>query len=171
MTTARQKKIKQVMAKRQNDLHVIIENVDDPHNIGAILRSCDAFGVGEVHLLYTKNKPPRMQELRTKAAASAVKWLKITKWTSLTALTRYLKKQKIKIATTGLTEKSIDVRTLDCTQPIAFVLGNEHEGVSSRMLKAAHLNVTIPMIGFIQSFNVSVAGALLLYEAFRQRES
>jgi len=157
------------MGNRQKDLHVIIEHVDDPHNIGAILRSCDAFGVGEVHLLYTKKKPPRMQELKTKAAASAVKWLKITKWTSVTALVRYVKKQKIRIVTTGLTKKAIDLPALNCAQPIAFVLGNEHDGVSPQMLKAAHDNVNIPMVGFVQSFNVSVAAALLLYESFRQR--
>lgn len=159
------------MSRRQKTLAVVLENVDDPHNVGAILRSCDAFGVGEVHLLYTINKAPKNRELRSKSAASAAKWLKITKWDSVSKLTAYLKKKKFKIAVTKLTGSSIDPAQADLAAPVAIVIGNEHDGVSDQLSKKADLNLVIPMQGFVQSFNVSVAAALLLYEAFRQRAS
>lgn len=170
MTPAREQKILSVLSRRQPDLAVIVENVDDPHNIGAILRSCDAFGVGAVHLLYTKGKPPRMSELRTKAAASALKWLSVEKWDSLPELVKELKKRKQKIAVTTLTGKAKEPAKTDLTQPIAIAIGNEHDGVSKALVKAADINLRIPMYGFVQSFNVSVATALILSEAARQRD-
>lgn len=169
MTPTRKNKIEQVMSRRQKTLAVVLENVDDPHNVGAILRSCDAFGVGEVHLLYTINKAPKNRELRSKSAASAAKWLNIKKWDSVSKLAAYLKKKKFKIAVTKLTGSSIDPAAADLAAPVAIVIGNEHDGVSDQLAKKADLNLVIPMVGFVQSFNVSVAAALLLYEAFRQR--
>ena len=171
MTPAREKKIVSVLSRRQPDLSVIVENVDDPHNIGAILRSCDAFGVGAVHLLYTKDKPPRMSELRTKAAASALKWLTVEKWDSLPKLVKELKKRKQKIAVTALTGKAKEPAKTDLTVPLAIAIGNEHDGVSKALVKAADINLRIPMYGFVQSFNVSVATALILYEASCQRDA
>lgn len=170
MTPERKQKIQKVLSKRDAGLAVVLENVDDPHNVGAILRSCDAFGVGEVHLLYTINKAPKNRQLKSKSAASAAKWLKITKWDSLAKLTAYLKKKKFKIAVTHLIKDSVDPASIDLAKNnIAIVIGNEHDGVSEALAKKADLNLIIPMVGFVQSFNVSVAAALLLYEAFRQR--
>jgi len=171
MTPERKKKINNVLSHRQKDLAVVLENVDDPHNVGAILRSCDAFGVGEVHLLYTINKPPRNRQLKSKSAASAAKWLKITKWDSLPKLVAYLKRKKMAIAVTRLVDASVDPATVNLRKPIALVIGNEQDGVSDAMAKKATINLKITMVGFIQSFNVSVAAALLLYEAIRQRAS
>lgn len=169
MTPERTKKIKDVMSHRQSTLAVVLENVDDVHNVGAILRSCDAFGVGEVHLLYTINKAPRNYQLRSKSAASATKWLKITKWDSVAKLATYLKRKKMLIAVTRLDDSSVDPANVDLTQPIAIVIGNEKVGVSEALAKKATLNLKLPMVGFVQSFNVSVAAALLMYESFRQR--
>ncbi len=169
MTPERTKKIKDVMSHRQSSLAVVLENVDDVHNVGAILRSCDAFGIGEVHLLYTINKAPRNYQLRSKSAASATKWLKITKWDSVAKLATYLKRKKMLIAVTRLDDSSVDPANVDLTQPIAIVIGNEKDGVSEALAKKATLNLKLPMVGFVQSFNVSVAAALLMYESFRQR--
>lgn len=170
MTPERKKKIEQVMSHRQSTLAVVLENVDDPHNVGAILRSCDAFGVGEVHLLYTINKPPKNSQLKSKSAASAAKWLKITKWDSVAKLSAYLKRKKFAIAVTRLSDKSVDPASVDLKKPVAIVIGNEKDGVSEALAKKAAINLKIPMVGFIQSFNVSVAAALLLYESSRQRQ-
>ena len=170
MTPERQKKIEAVLDKRQPTLHVVLENVDDPHNVGAVLRSCDAFGVVDVHLLYPKGKMPRMGEIRSKSAASAAKWLRFTKWDSPKKLIAFFKKNKVAIVATHMSAKAKDPAKVDLAAPVALVLGNEHEGVSKEMLKAASANVLIPMVGFVQSFNISVAASLLLYEAYRQRE-
>ncbi len=170
MTPERKKKIEAVLEKRQPTLHVVLENVDDPHNVGAVLRSCDAFGVVDVHLLYTKKRAPRLGEIRSTSAASAVKWLRINKWDSVKKLVAHLKKQKVTLVATHMSSKAKDPAKIDLAGPVAIVLGNEHDGVSPELLKASKENVLLPMVGFVQSFNVSVAGALLLYEAYRQRE-
>jgi tRNA (guanosine-2'-O-)-methyltransferase len=170
MTPKRRKKIEAVLDKRQPTLQVVLENVDDPHNVGAVLRSCDAFGVIDVHLLYPKGKLPRMREIKSKSAASAAKWLRFTKWDSPKKLIAFLKKKKIAIVATHMSAKAKDPAKVDLTRPVALVLGNEHAGVSAELLKAADANVLIPMVGFVQSFNISVAASLLLYEAYRQRE-
>ncbi len=171
MLPARRKKIETVMALRRQDLSVVLDNVFDPHNVAAILRSCDAFGVGEVHLLYTTHPMPHLRDLRGKAAASAAKWLTIVKWQDAKKLVRYLKKKKQRIAVTDLSKEAVDPREARLSDPVALVIGNEHEGVSKEMTAAADVNLKIPMIGFVQSFNVSVAAALLLYEAYRQSET
>lgn len=171
MTPERKKKIQWVKDHRQPTLAVVLENIDDPHNVGAILRSCDAFGVGEVHLLYTAgHKSPPSRVLRGKSSAAAAKWLTIKKWDSVAKLAAYLKKKRMKIAVTRLTDKSVDPAEADLSKPIALAIGNEHEGVSDALAKKASLNLKIPMVGMVQSFNVSVAAAILLYEAFRQRQ-
>jgi len=167
MTPDREQRIATVMSRRQKDLQVILENVDDPHNIGAILRSCDAVGVGTVHLLYTKGKPPRMQELRTKAAASAAKWLEIKKWTSLDDCLAALNAAPLYVAT--LSEKGKAPWELELASPCTIAVGNEHDGPSPELTDAADAIITIPMQGFVESFNVSVATAICLTEAMRQR--
>ena len=171
MTPARKKKIEKVAAHRQKDLAVVLDHVDDPHNIGAILRSCDAFGIDQVHLLYEKNRPPRLGKLKTKSAASAAKWLNIKKWYSSAELIAALHKEKKRIVVTDLSKKAKDLTKTDLTVPLAIVIGNEHDGVSQAMSNAADLNIKIPMVGFVQSFNVSVAAAILMYEAVRQRNA
>jgi tRNA (guanosine-2'-O-)-methyltransferase len=171
MTPERRKKIERALDHRQPDLAVVIDNVWDPHNVGAILRTCDAFGVLDVHLFYSQHPMPKMQELKGKSAASAAKWLRITKWTSAKKLIAHLKKQKMAIVTTDLAAKAHAPKDLAFAKPTALVLGNERDGVSPELSKAATANVQIPMVGFVGSFNVSVAAALLLYEAFRQREA
>ncbi|MEK7473451.1 MAG: RNA methyltransferase [Patescibacteria group bacterium] len=170
MTPERKKKIEAVLDKRQPTLHVVLENVDDPRNVGAVLRSCDAFGVIDVHLLYPKGRMPRMREIKSKSTASAAKWLRFTKWEKPKDLITFFKKKKIAIVATHLSAEATDVAQVDMSAPVAIVLGNEHDGVSKEMLKAADANVLLPMVGFVQSFNISVAAALLLYEAYRQRE-
>jgi tRNA (guanosine-2'-O-)-methyltransferase len=166
MTPEREQRIKEVMARRQKDLQVIIENVDDPHNLGAILRSCDAVGVGAVHLLYTKDKPPRMQELRTKSAASAVKWLEIKKWTSVEECVAAIG-APIYVAT--LEDRGRAPWECDLASACAIAVGNEHDGPTPELVAAAKGIITIPMQGFVESFNVSVATAICLAEAMRQR--
>lgn len=166
MTPEREKKIASVMARRQKDLQVIIENVDDPHNLGAILRSCDAVGVQTVHLLYTKGRLPRMQELRTKAAASAVKWLEIKKWTSVEECIAAIS-SPIYVAT--LANNGCAPWDTDLASPCAIAVGNEHDGPSEELVAAAQGIITIPMQGFVESFNVSVATSICLAEAMRQR--
>lgn len=158
----------EVLARRQPDLTVVIENVHDPHNISAVLRSCDAVGLLTVHLVYTVEEWP---ELSRTSSASAVKWLDIVRHPSIEACYAALRAQGFTIYATHLEAASHDLYDLDLTQPVALVFGNEHRGVSPEAVAGADGTVIIPMMGMVQSLNISVACAVSLYEALRQRRA
>ena len=166
LTENRKKKIITVLSKRQPNLTIVLENIWDPHNVSAILRTCDAVGVGEVYLIYNKAKFPRLGK---KSSASALKWMKINKFTTVKDCYRALKKKGFKIYATHMGERAKDLYKLKLTGKVALVLGNEHEGLSAEAYKRADVNFLIPMVGMVQSLNVSVSAAICLYEAMRQK--
>lgn len=166
----RQERIDHVKTQRWQDLELVLEQIDDPHNIGAILRTCEAVGIQTVHLVYSDSKPPRLSEL-VDTAMSAVKWLDIKKWESVAACVKDLKKRGLAIRVTALASSGKPQWDFDWIKPSAIVVGNEKSGVSPEFLKAADEIVTIPMRGFIQSLNVSVSAAVVMEEALRQRLS
>jgi tRNA (guanosine-2'-O-)-methyltransferase len=155
-----------VLARRQPDLTVVLENVHDPHNLSAVLRSCDAVGIGTVHLVYTWEERPKLSRA---SSASAVKWLCIVEHSSIADCYQALRAKGFRIYATHLGEASLDLYELDLVQPTALVFGNEHRGVSREALALADAGVVIPMMGMVQSLNISVACAVSLYEALRQR--
>ena len=159
-------KVRQVLACRQPDLTVVLENIHDPHNVSAILRSCDAVGVLRVELLYTLEKFPRIGR---KSSSSANKWIGWRKHTSVDQCYALLREEGFTVCATHLGESSVSLYELDLTKRVALVFGNEHRGVSDEAASKADTNFQIPMIGMIQSLNVSVACAVSLYEALRQR--
>ncbi|HUI10545.1 MAG TPA: RNA methyltransferase [Bacteroidota bacterium] len=162
----RAEKFRRVLAFRQSDLTVVLENIHDPHNVSAILRSCDAVGVLRVELLYTKEKFPRIGR---KSSSSANKWLDRRKHTSVEECYACLRREGFRIYATRLGESSRSLYDIDLHRPAALVFGNEHRGVSDEAASLADDNFHIPMVGMIQSLNVSVAAAVALYEAHRQR--
>ncbi|MCX7736824.1 MAG: RNA methyltransferase [Candidatus Kapabacteria bacterium] len=167
-TPERMEKLRKVLEKRQPDLTLVIENVDDPHNVSAVVRSCDAVGVYDVCLVYTEGR--EFPELGAKSSASAKKWLNFRKFRSIKECYEELRKENKKIYTTHLNRESKSLYDLDLTQPVALVFGNEHSGVSDEAVELADGNFLIPQVGVIQSLNISVACAVSLYEAFRQRQ-
>jgi len=164
----RQERIAQVQAQRWLDLELVLEQIDDPHNIGAILRTCDAVGIRTVHLVYTDSKPPRLSEMAD-TAKSAAKWLDIKKWDNVTACAQDLKARGLRVHVTALATQGKPQWDFDWTKPSAIVVGNEQSGVSQGFLGASDGIVAIPMRGFVQSLNVSVAAAVVMEEALRQR--
>ena len=164
----RLEKLKGVLSKRQNDLTIVLENIADPHNLSACLRSCDAVGVLEVCLIYDGSQ--EFPKLGEKSSASARKWIDYKKFRSVRECYEYLRLQNYKIYTTHLSGDSVSLYSLDLTKPTALVLGNEHAGVSKEAVELADGNYLIPQVGMIQSLNISVACAVSLYEAYRQRE-
>lgn len=155
-------------AQRFASLAVIIESVDDPHNLGAILRTCDAVGVGEIHLVYP-TKAPRMRELKTNSAASAAKWLNIKKATSIKGCISSLHRRGFKVLVTALSDKGKPQWKWNLKGKVAIAMGNEHSGASPDLLRLSDGIITIPMRGMVQSLNVSVATAVVLEDALRQR--
>lgn len=145
---------------------MILENIHDPHNVGAIFRSADAVGIDELQLLYTREKFP---ELHPKVTASGAKWVNQKQYSDPDKLISDLHKRNFKIYTTHLAEDAVSIHDIDWTQPSAIVVGNENRGVSSELTERADNNILIPMFGMVESLNVSVATAVILFEACRQR--
>jgi len=165
-TDRRLQKIRRVLRQRQTDLTVVLENIHDPHNVSAILRSADAVGIAEVHLVYTTEEFPKIGR---KSSASASKWVGRWKWQSVEKCYSTLREQGFKIYASQLDSKSVSLFNLNLTKKIALVFGNEHRGVSEEAVALADARFMIPMYGMIESLNVSVACAVSLYEASRQR--
>jgi tRNA (guanosine-2'-O-)-methyltransferase len=167
-TQQRQQKIAAVLQRRQPDLTVVLENVHDPHNVSAVLRTCDAVGVLEVHLLYTVEPFP---ELSHRTSASAYKWVELQRHRSVRECIERLRAERKRLWVAAPHPEARSLYELDLTIPVALIFGNEHRGVSPELLAAADGVYAIPQVGMVQSLNISVACAVSLYEAFRQRWS
>jgi len=168
MTPERAEKIKRILNHRQPGLVVVMENVNDPHNISAVLRTCDAVGIQDVFILSTK--VPRHARLNNPSAASAFGWLTIHQFEDTEACMAAVRQRADKIYATHLGVQSHSLYDLNLTENVALVFGNEHAGVTEECLKHCDGNFIIPMVGMVQSLNISVACAITLYEAFRQRQ-
>ncbi len=166
MTKRRKEKILNVLRQRQPNLTLVLEDIYDPHNVSAIFRTADAVGILEVQLVYANEKFPKLGK---KSSASAIKWVKRRNYKSIKDCYDQLHKEGFSIYATHLGKNSKTLYELDLTKKVALVFGNEHRGVSSEAAELADENFQIPMIGMIQSLNVSVACAVSLYETFRQR--
>ncbi len=166
ITPERLAKITAAVKARQFSLRVVLENIHDPHNVSAIFRTCDAVGVPKVTLLYNIEQFPKISKT---SSASSVKWVEKEKCDNVEECFNNLRAQGFKIIATALNEKAKNLYDLDLTQKVAIVMGNEHRGVSDEVLQYADEIMYIPMRGMIQSLNVSVATAVILYEAQRQR--
>jgi len=165
-TERRLARLEEVIRKRQPDLTVVMENIHDPHNVSAIFRTCDAVGIMNVDLVYTVEKFPRIGK---KSSSSANKWVEHRKHKSVEECFALLRGEGSRIFATRLEPGARTLYDLDMTQRIAFVFGNEHRGVSEEASRLADECIQIPMFGMIESLNVSVAAAVCLYEALRQR--
>jgi tRNA (guanosine-2'-O-)-methyltransferase len=168
MTSQRLEKLTSVLAKRQNDITIVLENVFDPHNISAVMRTCDAVGVQEIYILNTKI--PRHKKWGPKSSSSAAKWLTVLQYENAEECFSSLRKRYSSILTTHLSDDAVSLYQVDFTKSIALVFGNEHNGVSDEIRALADGNFVIPQVGIIQSLNISVACAVTLYEAFRQKD-
>ncbi len=165
-TEKRLNKIINVVTARQFSLRVVLENIHDPHNVSAIFRTCDAVGVPQVDLLYTQEEFPKISKV---SSASSKKWIDQKRYNSTDECVKQLRSDGFKIYGTILSDKAENIYNLDLTEKIAIVMGNEHRGISDEIIDACDKHIYIPMRGMIQSLNVSVATAVVLYEAQRQR--
>ena len=169
MTPERKEKLMTVLKKRQTDLAVVLENVFDPHNISAVMRTCDAVGVQDVYVLNTKI--PKHKKWGQRSSSSAVKWLTIHEFENAEECFIDLRKKYSKILTTHLSSDAVSLHAIDFTKSIALIFGNEHSGVSEEIRVMADGNFVIPQAGIIRSLNISIACAVTLYEAYRQKEN
>jgi tRNA (guanosine-2'-O-)-methyltransferase len=169
MTPERSHKLLDVLSKRQASLTVVLENIEDPHNVSAVMRSCDAVGIQDIYIL--TSKIPRHKKWGYRSSSSAAKWLTVHQFDNTAACIAALRKNYDKIFTTHLSSDAVSLYGMDLTQSIALVFGNEHGGLSEEIRAAADGNFIIPQAGIIRSLNISVACAVTIYEAFRQRKA
>ncbi len=166
LTEDRRKKIERVVQGRCFSNVVVMENIYDRGNISAVMRSAEALGFSQVHLIELGEKFKESQ----RTTAGADKWVEIKKWKSTADCVRELKAQGKQIVVTHLDSTSRPISQIDFSKPTALVLGNEKDGVSREMIEAADHRVIIPMEGFVQSYNISVAGALCFYQMYLSRQ-
>ncbi|MBH2918522.1 tRNA (guanosine(18)-2'-O)-methyltransferase TrmH [Serratia marcescens] len=167
MSPERYARICEMLATRQPDLTVCLEQVHKPHNVSAIIRTADAVGVHQVHAVWPTT---RMRTLVSSAAGSN-SWVSVKTHRSIGDAGGHLKAQGMQILATNLSARAVDFREVDYTRPTCVLLGQEKTGITEEALALADRDIVIPMIGMVQSLNVSVASALILYEAQRQRQN
>ncbi len=172
MNLSREQKIRSVIRQSQPDLTVILENIFDPLNISAVLRSCDAVGIREVFVVYTKNYlDKRGLVLGKRTSGGTFKWIDVYVFDDLEECFRRVRERYGRILATGLGVQSQSLYELDLVQPTALLFGNEDEGVSVEAMALSDGNFLVPQVGFAESLNISVACAVTLFEARRQRET
>jgi tRNA (guanosine-2'-O-)-methyltransferase len=167
MTAERVARLDAVLAMRQPDLTVFAENLHKPKNFSAMVRNCDAAGINEMHVLAGKDNLRK----HWKTSQGAEKWMHIKTHSNATDACAHLKSKGFLLVAAHLSETAVDYKNIDYKQPIAIVLGTELFGVSDTTLSYVDQQISIPMMGVTQSLNVSVACAIVLYEAQRQRQA
>lgn len=166
MSATRFRRIQEILARRQPDLTVLMDNVHKPHNLSAITRTCDAVGIGEVHGVSAADA----FQLWHRGAMGTERWVARHAHASLDEAYASLRARGMVLAVADLSDDAIDYREVDYTQPFALVVGAELEGLTDEARDKADIKLTIPMVGMAASLNVSVAVALVLFAAFDQRE-
>lgn len=165
MTPERYQRIRDMLAKRQTDLTVCLENVHKPHNVSAVVRTCDAIGIHKVHAVWENQ-----YRVRSGTAMGSQQWVNVDTHENVTDAIGALKAQNMQVLVTHLSDKAVDFRDIDYTKPTAILFGQEKYGVTDEAIAMCDQDIVIPMVGMVQSLNVSVAAALVLYEAQRQRQ-
>ncbi|MFT5297188.1 MAG: tRNA (guanosine-2'-O-)-methyltransferase [Colwellia sp.] len=166
MTPERLERINMMLDHRQPDLTVCMEGVHKSHNLAAVVRTADAIGVSDVHAIWKSDE----MEVRGGSAAGSQNWIDVHNYSKTKDAIDALKKQGMQILVTNLSDSAVDFREIDYTKPTAIILGQEKFGASAVALEMADQDIMIPMVGMVQSLNVSVACSVVLYEAQRQRQ-
>jgi tRNA (guanosine-2'-O-)-methyltransferase len=164
----RKERIDRAVEDRTRTLTVVLEAFCDPQNVNAVLRTCDAFGVQEVHVVEGVLKPYHRNK---KISQNADKWLDVVRWKSTAECLAHLRGRGFAVYATALEGAPRPLGALSFAGPVALVFGNENRGVSREALALADLTYLIPMRGFAQSLNVSVAAAVSLWRAVERREA
>lgn len=164
LTAERKHKIHKVVQGRNFSTAVVLEGIYDRGNISAVMRTAEALGFANFHVIETQEKFKEANRV----TQGSDKWVETKKWKTTAEAVKFLKANQFKIVVTSL-EASHPISEVDFSGRTALVLGNEKEGVSAEMLAAADERILIPMQGFVQSYNISVAGALSLYHIMQDR--
>lgn len=169
--TKRQIKLEAVVSQRQANVVVVLEDLHDPHNAAAIARTCEGFGIQNLHLIFEHEPAFNPKKLGKSTSSSANKWLTFHSWHTTKDCFEQLKKENFVIIGTTLTSDAVNFYTYSWPQKIALVFGNEHNGLSEYAIKNSDAKIMVPMQGMVQSFNVSVSVGIVLGEVLRVRSN
>jgi len=164
--------MEKVLTQRTRFLTVVLEDIFKPHNASAVLRTCDCFGIQDVHVIEKVN----MYKINPFVTRGASQWIDLHKYhnkegSAVQDCFSALKQKGYKIYGTSPLPGSISIHDLEPDEKIALVFGNEHEGISSEVQENVDGLVHIPMLGFTESFNISVAASIALYELVKKVEN
>ncbi|RBL92261.1 TrmH family RNA methyltransferase [Chitinophaga flava] len=168
MTPERRERLISTLNNRQANLTVVLEDVQDPHNASAVLRTCDAVGIQDVYIINTLE--PRRKKWGHRSSSSAARWLTTHQFDNAADCFAELRAKYDKILTTHLSSDAVSLYDIDFSGSVALVFGNEQMGVSQKVRDMADGNFIIPQMGIIKSLNISVACAVSIYEAMRQKK-
>lgn len=164
MQEKRKERIESVMADKTCDITLVLERLYDTGNINAVVRSAENFGILPLNIIESKKT-----KLSKRTTQGAHKWVHMKNWQEPEPCIQELKNKGYRIATTHLSSDALRIEEVDFSIPTAIVLGNELEGVSDYMLEQSDINIIIPTVGFTESFNISVAAAIICYQIFQDR--
>ncbi|MEM7588655.1 MAG: tRNA (guanosine(18)-2'-O)-methyltransferase TrmH [Myxococcota bacterium] len=167
MTPERAQKMQRMLQRRQQNLTVLLEDVYKPHNLSAILRTCDAVGIETVHAICPTGGVPTYND----TSGGSHKWVQLVVHTCLHDALEDVHKQHMRIYAAHFSQQAIHYRQADYTRPTCILLGNEKNGVSPAAAQQIDKHIVIPMMGMVPSLNVSVAAAVILFEAQHQRQA
>ncbi len=165
LTQERRDRIEEVIEQRTCRVATVVEGIVDMGNVSAVMRSAEALGFQPFHVITGGEQHKNSR----RASRGAEKWLDVFRWDSPAECSSYLKDEGFRIVVTHLDERSVPIDEIDFTKKTAFVFGNEKDGVSAEMVELSDERCVIPMSGFVQSFNISVAAAVALYHARQDR--
>ncbi len=172
MQQKRLDRIKSVVQNRRDDIVVVLEDIHDPHNAAAILRTCDALGIQHIYFIFEKQQIFNPKKIGKASSSSANKWLTFTVYKSTKECIDALHKKNYTIIATALTSNAISLIEDKFTdKKVALMVGNEHAGLSETAISLADRVVMLPMKGFVQSLNVSVSAAVFLWDIVTKRKS
>jgi tRNA (guanosine-2'-O-)-methyltransferase len=171
-TPERFQKLERVARNRQAGFTVVIEDVFDPHNLGAVTRTCDAFGIQDIHVIFETHPEFNPKEIGKNSSTATNKWINYHIHHGTQKGIQTLKEEGWLVVATVINEDADTIFEADLTHPkIAMLFGNEKMGLSEQAIAMADKTVTIPMQGIAQSMNISVSAALFIYEVTRQRHA
>ena len=171
MQKKRLDRIATVIKNRRSDIVVVLEDIHDPHNAAAILRTCDCLGIQNVYFVFEKEKPFNPKRVGKASSSSANKWLDFKIFDSVLSCFKTLKQEGYTIIATALTDTSESLATAKFSEgKIALLVGNEHTGLSETAINLSDRVIMIPMKGFVQSLNVSVSTAIVLWDIISKKK-
>lgn len=170
MIQKRLDRITGVVGKRRNDIIIVLEDIHDPHNAAAILRTCDALGIQNVYFIFEKEKRFNPKRIGKASSSSANEWLDFTIFDSVLSCFKTLKQKEYTLIATAFTSKAENLNQAQFKEDkIAILVGNEHAGLSETAISLSDRVIMIPMKGFVQSLNVSVSTAIVLWDIIMKR--